>query len=453
MKFDVIAKKLGEGITKHFTYDNMSNQLRDENNTLIGYPNVGDTEERVEVDDLFPEDRWSKSKHIRTLKIQLGLSCNYACIYCSQRFVNRPPETTKKHIDKFMSRLKVLHFSEKLGLGIQIWGGEPLVYYKTIEPLVEALDEKFKDWTNKPHYSIITNGSLLTKEINDWLVDHKFNVAVSHDGPGQNLRGPDPFDDPEKKEAILDLYHRLKPLGKFSFNAMLNKHNISRKEIHQWFINMTQDEGVILGEGGMIDPYDEGGYSTTLGTYGEHFEFRKKSFNDIYSNNGNIGFTGILDKINQFMDKVLNHRSIQDMGQKCGMDDPHTLTVDLNGNVLTCQNVSQIEKAPNGKSHKAGTLDDYDNVKVESSTHWSDRPDCARCPILAICQGSCMFLQDKNWDRACKNAYTESIVMFSLAFEKLTGMIPIYIDAPHLPEYRKDIWGTLKQYNMEEEIV
>ena len=34
-----------------------------------------------------------KSKLITHLKIQMGLSCNYSCDYCSQKFVERMPET------------------------------------------------------------------------------------------------------------------------------------------------------------------------------------------------------------------------------------------------------------------------------------------------------------------------------------------------------------------------
>ena len=59
-----------------------------------------------------------------------------------------------------------------------------------------------------------------------------FSVAISHDGPGQFVRGPDPFDDPEKKETILGFYRMMTRLGKnFSFNSMLNSKNQSRKEI------------------------------------------------------------------------------------------------------------------------------------------------------------------------------------------------------------------------------
>jgi uncharacterized protein len=44
----------------------------------------------------------------------------------------------------------------------------------------------------KQKLSVITNGSILSDEIIDWLMMLDFAVAISHDGPGQSVRGPDP---------------------------------------------------------------------------------------------------------------------------------------------------------------------------------------------------------------------------------------------------------------------
>jgi hypothetical protein len=42
-------------------------------------------------------------------------------------------------------------------------------------------------------------------EIIEFIEKYKFSVAISHDGPNQKIRGPDPFDDPIKKELILTI--------------------------------------------------------------------------------------------------------------------------------------------------------------------------------------------------------------------------------------------------------
>ena len=152
----------------------------------------------------------------------------------------------------------------------------------------------------------------------------------------------------------------------------------------------------------------------------------------------------------EFVEKVshciLAHQDSKYLGQKCGMDDEHVLAVDLRGNVMTCQNVSALEVSKNGESHKGGTLDDFDNVSLTTSTHWSNRKDCASCPVLHLCKGACMFLDKKFWDISCANSYSDNVPLFALSFEMITGYIPKLIKADGLPLERQDIWGTIYEH-------
>lgn len=445
MIFEIHAEKNSQD-KKVFLYDNVDNTLMD----VEGFTYKVD-EKTVKLGDKttpFSKDSpLKKSKKIHKLKIQMGLSCNYSCDYCSQKFVGRPPETTKKDIDDFMKLLDVLEFDEQRGLSVEFWGGEPFVYWKTMKPLAEALHDRFSKWKNRPKFSVITNGSILTRDICAWLYYMGFYVSISHDGPGQSVRGPDPFEDEDNKKIVLDFYKMMKPLGRISFNSMLNAKNKSRKQIYDWFVEFTGDPTVPLGEGGLVDAYDADGMNNCLSTKEEHFAFRRDSFNDVYSNAGLIGFGTILQKIDNFTTSVLNNVPSDVVGQKCGMDDEGVLAIDMKGNVLTCQNVSAIEPAMNGESHLGGNLTDYENVSIKSATHWMNRPACGECPVLHLCKGSCMFLQGEFWKTTCDNAYSDNVALFALAFEKITGgYIPYYINSDVLPDDRKDIWGTILQH-------
>lgn len=441
MIFEILAERSIDD-KKKFYYDNSKNILSSEDGFIFKVDDIKINDFSVTP---FSKDKpLKKSLKIKKLKIQLGLSCNYSCDYCSQKFVGRPPETSKKDIDNFLQKLEVLSFNEEDGLSIEFWGGEPFVYWKTMKPLAEAIREKFSDWKNPPKFSVITNGSILTRDICAWLYYMGFYVSISHDGPGQSVRGPDPFDDPENKKIVLEFYKIMKPLGRISFNSMLNSKNKSRKEIHEWFINFTGDPYVPLGEGSLVDAYDDDGMNNSLSTKQEHFEFRKQAFNDINQYDGYIGFGTILQKIDGFTNSVLRQQPASQLGQKCGMDDIHTLAIDMKGNVLTCQNVSAVETAMNGESHLGGNLDDYDNVLIKSSTHWMNRAECSSCPVLHMCKGSCMFLDNEYWKTTCDNAYSDNIALFAAAFKKITsGYIPVYINSDVLPPERKDIWGTM----------
>jgi uncharacterized protein len=444
MIFEIHAERIGDNDKKIFFYDNESNTLKTQDGDILEYP-----KENFKLENLkesLPFDKSNpvkKSKDITLLKIQLGLSCNYSCDYCSQKFVERAPETNKKDIDAFLAKLDVLNFSEEAGLKIEFWGGEPFVYWKTLKPLAEALRERFSHWKKEPQFSVITNGSILTKEICAWLYYMGFAVAISHDGPGQHVRGPDPFEDEKQKKIVLDFYKIMRKQNRISFNSMLNAKNQSRKEIHDWFVNFTGDPNVPIGEGSIVDAYDQDGAQNSLNTKQEHFDYRKLAFNDIYSSGGKLAFGLILQKVDQFVTGVLGHKNAKYVGQKCGMDNEDTLAIDLHGNVMTCQNVSPVEIGMNGESHLSGTLEDYDNVAVKTATHWRNRKECAGCPVLHICKGSCMFLDGEMWEVSCNNAYSDNIALFALGFEKMTkGYVPVLINNDFLPLERQDIWGT-----------
>lgn len=450
MLFEIHAERNASD-KKIFYYDNETNTLTSEDGITYQDPAIArgfvmpSTQPKYKS---FDKDRpLKKSRAIQLLKIQLGLSCNYSCDYCSQKFVERAPETSKKDIDAFLEKLGALEFDEQAGLKIEFWGGEPFVYWKTFKPLAEALLDRFSSWKRKPNFSVITNGSILTDEMIDWLMKYNFGVAISHDGPGQSVRGPDPFDDPEQRKRILGFYRMMTRLKKgFSFNAMLNSKNKSRKAIYDWFVDLTGDADVNLGEGTIVDAYDEDGITNSLTTLKEHFEFRQQAFGDIYSTGGKIGFRSIIGKIDAFMQSVLLHSNSKYLGQKCGMDDEHVLAIDMRGNVMTCQNVSSLETSKNGESHFGGTLDDYDNVAITTSTHWSNRKECPSCPVLHLCKGACMFLDKKFWDISCANAYSDNVPLFALAIERMTGYIPVLIKNDALPLERQDIFGTIYEH-------
>jgi uncharacterized protein len=124
------------------------------------------------------------------------------------------------------------------------------------------------------------------------------------------------------------------------------------------------------------------------------------------------------------------------------MDIPDIMAVDLNGNVTTCQNVTVSSENPAGISHHIGHMDDTENVNIKTGTHWSDREECPKCPVLHLCQGSCLFLSSgsEEWKLSCENAYSDNVVWLVAALYELTGFILYKIEGPH-PVYRQDIFG------------
>lgn len=430
-RFLVTAVNPATGARRVLQYDNETSALLDESGAPV-VPAI-EVAPRSPVYATSPEAPAGKTSP-RVLKISLGLSCNYECEYCSQRFVPRNVETNPDDVDAFVDGLDswVTSPPER----VEFWGGEPLVYIKTLRPLAQRLRAKYPDAA----LSIITNGSLLSPEINDWIEALDIVVGISHDGPGQSVRGPDPLDDPERREAILDLYRRLAPKGRISFNAMMNRENVSRAAVYQFFATLTGDPNVQIGEGGFVDAYDEGGLALSLQPH-EFAAYRNRAFAEIRSGQA-ANFSVVRERVASFVNSLRTRRPASSVGQKCAMDRPDNIAVDLRGNVVTCQNVSAVSRAPNGESHKIGHVSALDEARLTTARHWSTREECPSCPVLQICSGSCMFLEGVLWERSCDNAYSDAVPIFAAGIEFLTGCIPIYIDGD-FREDRKDIFGLV----------
>lgn len=438
-KLRIICQEPTTGNDVVIWYDNQTSELFNDDGSALSP--VQAESKKFEVAFATSKDTPAgKSKSISVLKIQLGLSCNYECTYCNQRFVPHAESTNPDDVEPFLQQLPTWFDGGKLGDGsgvaIEFWGGEPFVYWKTLKPLAERLRQMYPNIM----FTMITNGSLLDVEKNEWLDRLGFNIGMSHDGPGHHVRGEDPFDNPEQFANIKDLISRLAPKGRFSINSMLNKDNQSREAISKFF-NEKFGFDLPIGEGGFVDPYDEGGASASMTDAHQHMTFRLNSFTELRNSKG-VNFTVSHQKISGFIKSIAQKRPANAIGQRCGMDKTDNIAVDLNGNVLTCQNVSPVAVGMNGESHKIGHVTDFENIKLKTATHWSKRAECPSCPVLQICHGSCMFLHGNLWELGCDNSYSDNIPYFMAAIEMMTGLLPYYIDGD-IPENRKDIIGAV----------
>ena len=385
-------------------------------------------------------------ENLKTVKIQLGLSCNFECDYCSQRFVPHADSTNPNDVQPFVDNMSSWFEGGSDGFGkgseFEFWGGEPLVYWKTLKPLAEAIHKKYPN----SEFSIITNGSLFDSEKTDWLEKYNFKLSISHDGPGQPVRGPDPLDDVQSREAIIDVFKRFAPKQRLSFNSMINSKNISRENIQLFFEKFVREnigeeylQYLFIGEGTFVDAYDEGGLANSLLDGEEEVKYRNHALRELRENKA-FRFSTIYEKAINFINSIEKGTRSETLPQKCGMDKSNNIAVDLNGNVLTCQNVSVVSKNPDGISHHIGHVSNLKDIEIKTATHWSDRKECPNCPVVHICKGACMFLTGELWEASCNNAFSDNIIPFTMAIEEITnGYIPGYIDGP-LREDRKDLY-------------
>ena len=370
-----------------------------------------------------PEQPGRKSHRVRRLKVSLGFRCNYSCAYCGQASqVGQEEPTGLADVDRFLANLDSWSDGGDDGKGagtnIQFWGGEPFVYWKKLKPLAEGIEAR---WPNA-ELSVITNGSVLDDERIDWLDRLDFAVAISHDGPGQALRGPDPFDDPARAAAIRKLFARLHPKGKISFNVVLTRDHHSLCSARQWFIDTIGDPSVAVGSEELLLPYDPGGLMLSPMTEEDHKQIRLALLGEIMDGSA-LPVATVWFKLQDWFQSLAERRPASALGQKCGMDRDDNIAVDLKGNVYTCQNTGDA-------AHRIGHVEALDEVRLTTSKHWSLREECRRCPVVQLCKGACMYLEGEYWRRGCDNSFTYNLAMLTGALWMLTGKVAVAIDGP-----------------------
>jgi uncharacterized protein len=119
-------------------------------------------------------------------KIQLSITqaCNLACIYC---YAEESGSNAKNQLMSFDTAKQSIDYlvreaGDQKKLGLQFFGGEPLMNFELIKQVVDYTSKLGKKIDKTFGYAISTNCTLLTEEVQDYLVKHRFGILVSVDG-------------------------------------------------------------------------------------------------------------------------------------------------------------------------------------------------------------------------------------------------------------------------------
>jgi uncharacterized protein len=314
-------------------------------------------------------------------------------------------------VERFLAQLE--NWIEAAPERIELWGGEPFVYWAKLKRLFPALAARFPE----ARFSIITNGSLLGREKLDFIARYDIGIGLSHDGPGQNLRGPDPLDDPEKRRWIETLLAE-RP-GKVSINTVLTRKNHSLEAIATWFRERLGKD-VPLALEGVVNTYDA---ATLLGSGAfDEDDLRHLSDEVFYPLANDPNTFGLGERLNGFIRSLVERRPVTALEQKCGMDRADDIAVDLMGNVMTCQNTGAKGV------HKIGHVEAFEEIALDTATHFAFRPECMACPVVQLCKGSCMFLEGEFFAQSCRNEYAYNLGILRAALYHLTGLMLVRVE-------------------------
>ena len=136
--------------------------------------------------------------YLSDITLNLTSVCNLRCIYCwndqgkysnsefkkdgaleAENASDMTVETAQKSVD-----FLIQHSGNGEQLVVDFYGGEPLMNMKTLKATVEYCRGQEKKTGKKFHFLLATNGTLLTPEVAESLIDSGVQIAVSIDGPG-----------------------------------------------------------------------------------------------------------------------------------------------------------------------------------------------------------------------------------------------------------------------------
>ncbi len=148
--------------------------------------------ERLEVFDYMNEiNRLNPGVNIAVI---LGLACNFSCVYCYEGSMKGSRKMSDATAEQLVEYAKNCMTPGKEKLTLNFYGGEPLLYVD----LIKKIATRLKSWADtdqrKFGFSLVSNGSLLTRSVVQELLPLGLNaVKITLDGPPETHNILRPF--------------------------------------------------------------------------------------------------------------------------------------------------------------------------------------------------------------------------------------------------------------------
>ena len=313
-----------------------------------------------------------------SVTLMLCQECNLRCKYCyaeKGEYKNpgiMPEEIGRKAIeyiaglDENRDRFDVIMF-----------GGEPLMDFNKIKNLVEYAKKVAKEKNKKVGFSITTNGTLLTKEIEEYLIKEKFNITLSLDG-GKEVNDK----------------NRFFPNGQGAYESTIKKTELLRKNkligirgtvtsvgtdlLERW--NDLKDIGVAnVNFSQSVNMMDDADFEALTESFKKSIDYycqmiREKKTSEIKA----MGFVSkIFDKIKNGGIRMKN----------CGAAN-NMIAVDKDGNIYPCHRLVAQPDFSIGDIYSGIDVDKCHDL--EKRMLISNYEKCKDCWLASFCAGGCI---------------------------------------------------------------
>lgn len=313
------------------------------------------------------------------------LNCNFACDYCyeSKSLHSSEAQSVRLISDEICTSL--VRFVESTlrpesALGVNWYGGEPLLGKAAIEKLTQEFVRICTEKRARYSASMVTNGYLLDREHIDFLIaNHVRNIQVTIDGP----------------KEIHDQRRVLKN-GQGSFDRIMdNLEAITDSDPLRVGVRVNVDKRNKDSVRGLLEEFVHRGFHQR-----ENFAINLAQVMELTSSCHDVSDSCMLGQ--EFADFVSEeYRLAVDMGFKlkhyptlslgtCGAVSQNVYLIEPSGNVHACWSTVGQEEL------KIGTLTDEgmklnDNYFKWQGWHPYVTENCETCSVFPLCLGGCPY--------------------------------------------------------------
>lgn len=337
-----------------------------------------------------------KHRQVEVLTLSVTRACNMKCKYCFEDDSFRLGVQTMseniaiKSIEVFLKQL-----TGKPGM-IIFTGGEPLLAFKVIKAAVDEAEKK----SSNIKFLIKTNGVLINKGIEQFILEHDINLQISLDGNKKvnDLNRVYPDGESTYNDVIAVVSHLARKNYKnIRFHATVTKQSIkylipSIREIKALFPNVSIDIKPVMGGDNKLSVSDQ------------------------------VYLLEVLDKVNargeSMTTKTVNTENI------CGIGRWH-MAIDTNGDIYPCYRLIGLDHYYMGNIlENELKIINFPDLNKLYDRRESER--CSKCYASIICNNGCfadkLLYKNLDCDNFSQNVYSSFLEKNALDTNQIARM-------------------------------
>ncbi len=343
-------------------------------------------------DDL--ESLWSHRP--RRLQLLMAEGCNLGCRYCYQwrNGTNQRHTLMPWSIARTSVNYLVWRSGGRKDLQVTFFGGEPLLNYPMIQRVVKYC-KSIEQFTDKQFtFELITNGTLLSEDVVEFVVEHKFLLFISLDGWKEmheynrpSIDGQGSYETIVRNAVHANEQYQKHDLPPIKIRANLTNRHHDARRVEKFF----QELGFKLMGIGAIEPLSHSDPSPSALTEDQMDSLSKQSTERMVTTLEKLKKGETPSPIEK---RLINSsrgplRRESTLGVTCGVC-RNTTVVDNRGNMYPCHRYGEMEEyrignVSTGLDRKL-VMDYYKKINGHATS------ECHDCWIRDYCGGGCAWL-------------------------------------------------------------